>query len=177
MLGAAEQALAACFRHQPVVSRVLRREEIYDGPYAERIPDLVMELRDPDGYSYAGASSRGGWETAALRRLRSEEMTGARGTTMAGAHRRNGLCVMHGPGVVPDRYPVGSLADAGATVLAMAGVAVPEGADGRPWAEVIDGTNLALDASTAVVAAAARDYNDADADEVRRRLRALGYVE
>jgi predicted AlkP superfamily phosphohydrolase/phosphomutase len=165
------------FDGQPVVSRVLRREEIYDGPYAESVPDLVLELRDPDGYSYAAASSRGGRETESLRRMRPDEMTGARGTTMPGAHRRRGLCVLHGCGVRPGRYAVGSLADAGATVLALAGVRVPQGADGRPWDDVIRVPDVALDESEAMQPSEVREYGDAEAAEVARRLRALGYVE
>ncbi len=165
------------FDGQPVVKRVLERSDVYDGPYAERVPDLILELRDPDGYSYNGASSRAGQETVALRRLDDPEMTGARGTTMAGAHRTEGLCVMRGPAVEPGSYVTGDLHDAGATVMAMAGVTVAAGADGQVWTDVLSVGEGDLVSGSAAVPTAVREYDAAEAEEVERRLRALGYVE
>jgi predicted AlkP superfamily phosphohydrolase/phosphomutase len=165
------------FDGAPVVTRVLEREEVYDGPFSDRVPDLILELRNPDGYSYAAASSRAGGEIEPLRRLRDAEMTGARGTTMAGAHRARGLCVMYGAGVRPGLYPPGSLHDAGASVLAMAGVAVPVGADGKAWNELLEHPQGSLVPTSTPAAGEIRDYDASEAEEVARRLRALGYVE
>jgi predicted AlkP superfamily phosphohydrolase/phosphomutase len=165
------------FDGEPVVKRILRREEIYEGPFACRIPDLILELREPDGYSYAGASSRGGAEAETMRRLRPEEMTGARGTTMPGAHRPAGLCAMRGPRVRPGRYPMGTLADAGATVLALEGVATAQGADGRPWSDLLLSGDSELEPASAAPVPPSANYDPADEQEVARRLRALGYVE
>ena len=82
-----------------VVARIYRRAELADGPFAGLLPDLLVELNDPDGCTYAGGSSRGGLETSAMRRLREQEMTGERGTNMAGSHSPMGICVAAGPDV------------------------------------------------------------------------------
>ena len=34
----------------PVVARALRREEIHDGPFTDRAPDIVIELALDDGH-------------------------------------------------------------------------------------------------------------------------------
>jgi predicted AlkP superfamily phosphohydrolase/phosphomutase len=169
-------------RGGPIVERIYRREELFDGPFAERAPDLILQLRERGGYSYAGASSRGGGEREAVRRLRPEEMSGSRGTSMAGSHRLDGLCVVAGAGIlastgagaaVPDSA---TLADAGATLLGLAGLGVPEEADGCSW----------MNATTVrppVVAAPGtglprtEEYDEEAEREIADKLRALGYMD
>lgn len=160
----------------PVVRRIYRREEIGEGPYAGRLPDLILDLNEPEGCTYAGAGSRGGLEPVPVRRLRPEEMTGERGTSMAGAHAPMGICLAAGPGVRAGRYEATNLPDAGASVLAIAGVAAVAEADGRPWADALD---LPSDALTEVTAPVPGTVPSAPAAEreLAERLRALGYIE
>jgi len=170
------------FDGQPVVTDVVRREDLFDGPCAGQVPDLVLRLREPGGFSYAAAGSRGGREREAVRRLRAEEVTGARGTSMAGSHRELGLCVVRGEGVRGGRYPAGELADAGATVLAMAGVPATEQMDGRAWSDVLSHVPRGPRGGRTggPSSGAGPDVQPYDADEERelaQRLRALGYVD
>jgi predicted AlkP superfamily phosphohydrolase/phosphomutase len=162
----------------PVVDSVLRREDVARGPYAERLPDLMLELRRPGGYAYNAVGSRGGAEPDPVRRLEPDEMSGARGTSMAGSHRTHGLCVVAGPGVPAGEHVAGTLPDAGATALALVGLGVDPRADGTPWPEVCGPDAAALDR---VVPEASipdvRAYTPAAEEEVAARLRALGYIE
>jgi predicted AlkP superfamily phosphohydrolase/phosphomutase len=160
----------------PVVDKVLRREDLCSGPYSVQVPDILLELRNPDGYSYAAQSSKAGAEGEPLRRLEQAEMTGARGTSMAGAHRAHGICVLHGADVRPGDYACGRLADAGATVLALLGLAPAAGADGRAWSDAL-ATDRELVAGSPLASAEVEEYDRAAAHEVEQRLRALGYVE
>jgi hypothetical protein len=159
-----------------VVERVLRREQYGDGPFADRLPDLVMELREPGGYSYASMTSRGGSEREALRKLRSEECSGARGTSMPGAHRTRGMCLLAGPAVRPGRFSPGTLADAGATAMALGGCAPDPRADGRPWLDCIEAPRdlPAPDAGERERFPIA--YTRSEEEEIAERLRALGYL-
>lgn len=172
-----------------VVRRTYRREELFSGPWAGLAPDLIVELEEPDGYSYAAVSSRGGSERSWIRRLTAAEMTGERGTSMAGAHRREGVCVLAGEGVsgcAPERA---SIADAGAVLLAQRGLAPDAGADGRSWlhnegfgssSERDMGANG--EGENATVPTVAADslptlYDEEAEAEVEERLRALGYLD
>ncbi len=162
----------------PVVEAVHPRESLYDGPYAIHAPDLILELRDPDGYSYAGGQSRGGAESCSLRRMRPREGTGARGTSMAGAHRRTGLWVSAGPRIRPGRYPAGDLPGAGATVLQLAGLATSEPLDGRPWTDMIEGAGRRLEKVRPPPIPDGEMRSDPRTErELAARLRALGYIE
>jgi predicted AlkP superfamily phosphohydrolase/phosphomutase len=165
------------FDAQPVVLRVLRREAVYRGPYAGNLPDLFLELREPGGYSYASQSSKAGAESQALRRMRAEEMTGARGTSMAGAHRRRGLSVLRGRRIRPGRYASGRLADAGATVLALLGLCPSAGADGVAWDDLLADGGEPRTPAPAIEPLPIENYDRESEREVEDRLRALGYVD
>ncbi len=175
------EAMRDPFDGQPVVTRVMRREELADGPYAGRIPDLVLELRTPNGYSYCALPSRGGREVSPMRLLREEECTGARGTTMSGAHRPHGIWLARARDLVPERAPPFTLADAGATILHRHGCAPAPGADGRPWRGASPVARFARDGRGeenpgTSVATTSYVYGEAEERAVAERLRALGYL-
>jgi hypothetical protein len=141
-------------------------------------PDVILELREPGGYSYAGLGSRAGAERAPIRRLTDAERSGARGTSMPGAHRKNGLCVLGGPHVRPGGYHAGTLADAGATAMLLCGCAPHPDADGRPWNDCLA---MAVPVRTARgngarAHVAPRVSTREEEHEIAERLRALGYL-
>jgi len=168
------------FRHpvsgDRVVVAVRAREELYAGRFARRVPDLVLELAEPGGYAYSCGSSRGGREREVLRQLSGAEMTGARGTSMAGAHSRMGMSILHGPGIRCGRFGDGCLADAGATVLALQGLAASAGANGRPWYDLLEELAGGL-SEVEVDTDEGPAYSKEEEREVAERLRALGYLD
>ncbi len=160
---------------ESVVRAVRRREELAVGPWAGRMPDLVLELREPADGSYCAVPSRGGRERRAVRRLTASEMTGARGATMSGAHRAVGLWVAAGPTVTPGRLGEARIEDAGVSVLALAGVAPGRGCRGRVLEEV---RRRPLRAGSLPNApSSGHSYDRGEAAEVAERLRDLGYIE
>jgi predicted AlkP superfamily phosphohydrolase/phosphomutase len=75
-----------------VVARALPREELYDGPFAARAPDVVLELGQERGYLHSLVATP--WHRpaiGALRTLADDELAGGRGRGMNGTHRRNGI--------------------------------------------------------------------------------------
>lgn len=164
-----------------VVAEVQRREQLFDGPYAYRAPDLILTLADLDGYAYVLGSSRAGLEARPLRQLKTGETSGARGSSMAGGHRQLGLCVLNGPGIASGEAPSSSLADAGASVLALLGLGASDGADGRPWPDLKPlaqpapaGLSPVLEPGQA--ATRPQVYSRTEEEQVAERLRALGYL-
>jgi predicted AlkP superfamily phosphohydrolase/phosphomutase len=159
-----------------VVARVWRREECVEGPYADRAPDLLLEPALVDGYSPSCLRSEG--PGPALRRLAPAEFGGGRGRGMNGAHRREGMLVLAGPGVrAAGVLPACDIVDVLPTLLALARLPVPDGLDGRPVDRALatpvagepDPLAGPVDAPAPFDAAAARD--------VATRLAALGYLE
>lgn len=166
--------------HAPVVRRVYRREEIYDGPAVAQAPDLVLDLALPGGYSYACLSSAAG-QRPPMRKLAPEEFAGGRGRGMNGTHRRDGLFVLSGANIpAVGRLAGVEIADLAPTLLALQGVDVPASMDGRMVAALLpEGTHIRRRAaeSTAADPGIELPYDPEEERQVAERLAALGYLD
>lgn len=110
---------------EPLVERVIEREEIYDGPHAHLAPDLTVLLRD---WRY---------RTIGLHDFTTNKLISpAFGPT--GDHRMEGVMIATGSGIRPGAEPQGAtLLDVAPTVLRLLGVPVPADMDGRVLSELI----------------------------------------
>jgi predicted AlkP superfamily phosphohydrolase/phosphomutase len=164
----------------PVVERVRRREDLYDGPALGAMPDLTLELRKPGGYAYANGPSLGGAESLPVRRLRARELSGAKGTYMSGCHSALGFCVTAIPGQLAATLPEGMIEEAGATLAAMAHPGLASSFQLAPWSDVV-ATSDAGEAPGSLRADGdeqpPQGYTEAEEAEVRRRLQDLGYLQ
>jgi predicted AlkP superfamily phosphohydrolase/phosphomutase len=172
----------------PVIAHTWRREELYHGAALEDAPDIVLDPALDQGYACTVLAS-GGRPGEPLRRLAPAERPGAKGGSMNGSHRPEGVLILAGAGVRPG-VPVGEpcLVDVAPTLLALLGVPAPAYADGRAWAEALerasDGGALPSGAEPAPHenwAGASPDraspYSALEAAAVDRKLRGLGYRE
>ena len=160
----------------PVVARVWRREEILHGPATDRAPDLLLELALRQGYSPSCLRSQG--PGPSLRRLVGPEHGAGKGSGMNGAHRRDGMLVLAGNGV----RPIGDLGacdivDVVPTLLAAAGLPIPDGLDGVACARALDRVPC-IEPDHVPPPGGGHLYYDAQAEaEIATRLSALGYLE
>jgi len=150
----------------PVVRRALRREEVHQGPFVDRAPDVVVELALEEGHGLSlvptpwSEGGRHGEGIPSVRVLERHDLGGGRGRGMNGTHRSDGIWIADAlPGVTLDAPP--------ARLSAVA-----------PWLAQVMG--LAWDEPAAGDDAERADPRAYDADEedmVAERLRALGYLE
>ncbi len=158
----------------PVVADVWPREELYDGPWVDRAPDLILRLHLDRGYSYnlmpspTAPAGTGPW-----RKLAPAEHLGRKGRSLPGSHRERGLFVAAGPRVAEVGEVDAAMADATATLLARLDVAVPESADGRVLWELLEGDG----ATPQRLPPAPVLRGSGDEARVEARLRALGYID
>jgi predicted AlkP superfamily phosphohydrolase/phosphomutase len=132
---------------QKVVARAHRREQLYHGPCLQEAPDLLLELNLDRGYSYTCLPSGGRGDGRPIRRLRSKERLGAKGGSMNGSHRPEGIFLFarngsaSGLGTGPsggrsmDRL---SIMDIAPTILHLFGLPVPKDMDGQVIEEVVE---------------------------------------
>jgi predicted AlkP superfamily phosphohydrolase/phosphomutase len=159
---------------EPLVERVLERDELYQGPHAHLAPDLTVVLGD---WRY---------RTIGLYDFTTHKVISpAFGPT--GDHRMEGVLVAHGPAFQKGSAPQGAtLLDIAPTVLHLLGVPVPEDFDGRVLTEILD-PSVDIEASddAALAAPAPRAGNGqpvtaAHTQEqeaaVQQRLADLGYL-
>lgn len=151
---------------EPVFEKVMRREEAFNGRWAERLPDLVMIPRH-DEYVYNERPSYG------------DVIVPADSTT--GTHSRDGIFIAWGQGIRSGVKFITqpNLRDVGPTALASLGCPLTTDMDGRALVEAFDeriepsrlGSSYKDSSSTESV------YNAGEEAELRERLRALGYIE
>jgi hypothetical protein len=97
---------------------------------------------------------------------------------MNGAHRRDGMLVLAGRGVRPaGALPTCEITDVLPTLLALAGLPIPDGLDGRPvGAALATAPEVGVD-PLAPVCAPPVPFDAAESRDVAARLAALGYLE
>lgn len=97
---------------------------------------------------------------------------------MSGAHRRDGLFVLAGPGVRPiGQVATAEIVDVLPTLLALAGEAVPSGLDGRPIADLLEVPVHSEADRLAAGDPSPAPFDDDETEELLARLAALGYLE
>jgi predicted AlkP superfamily phosphohydrolase/phosphomutase len=163
---------------QRLIEAVLRREDLYQGPYAHLAPDLLVVPRD---YAYHVSkkllssrnpsvfTNQGAWQ----------------GTT--GTHRRGGILILRGPGVQPGVELHGAkITDVVPTLLYLLDLPLPDDLDGTILTPALDeelvrdrlprscagevGESPEADQESAI-------YGGDEAELMEQRLRDLGYVE
>lgn len=146
----------------PVVRKAWRRDEVYHGPYADRAPDILLELALEEGYSHSCLRARRG---PSFRRLEPAEYLGGKERGMNGNHRQEGVLFLS----IPTVAGAARIEDVAPTVLSIAGVPSPG----------MDGVSLVGGPVTGSMPfeCAAGAYSPEEARQVEDRLRALGYFE
>jgi len=141
---------------RPLVARVLKREEAFAGPCADRAPDLLVELASWDGYKLLAAPSAGR-RGKIVRQLAPSELIGSKGVGVSGVHRSRGILAAAGPGL-PDEKSLEK-----ATLL-----------DVFPLAASLLGLKASRDSKPA--GTDERVYTPAEEALVKKRLEGLGYL-
>lgn len=150
---------------------ILRREEVYHGPYLDQAPDLLLIPRD-FRHQVLGASDfvSGRFVETAL--------------GMSGDHRPDGLVMIQGAGCRRGHRLEGArIIDLAPTILALMGLPVPGDMDGRVLAEAFEESMAPLSVTHAVSpsgregAPPSEGYTEPEAREVSERLRRLGYLD
>jgi predicted AlkP superfamily phosphohydrolase/phosphomutase len=156
-----------------VVRRVWPREALYQGPCVSAAPDLILELETPGGYSYVGLPSYGR-DGNAVEVLDAAGL-GGKLAGMSGSHRPDGLFVLCGDGIAAGTLAGAHIMDLAPTILALTGVAVPQGWDGRVLPVLADRAVSGSQPDSAW-STDERDYDADESAELQRRLEQLGYL-
>ncbi|HWP45788.1 MAG TPA: alkaline phosphatase family protein [Candidatus Limnocylindrales bacterium] len=171
---------------QPVVEEVYTREEVYQGKYVHRAPDLLIKWSLDRGYSYQSRSSYYSKDRAPITRLKPDspgEPKFFSGRT--GSHRDQGILMMVGP-MIKRNFPLqgARIIDLPSTILYLLGVPVPDDLEGRVLMEAFQDTyRLKNPIRTRQVGGGGWEktdvdtYSDEETLEISERLKGMGYIE
>ncbi|MFN2226803.1 MAG: alkaline phosphatase family protein [Anaerolineae bacterium] len=153
-----------------LIDHVYRRQEIYDGPFLDRTPDLIVR---PRGWQYMAF----GHADFGSNRL-VEPIVG-----LSGHHRPDGVLILAGAGATPGaRLEGATILDLAPTILHALGVAVPCELDGRVLAEAFQASSpLARpvaysDQDIYKDGAPASSLSEEEMEGVQEKLRGWGYA-
>ncbi len=161
----------------PLVQHAWKREELYRGPWVHLAPDIIIEPALDRGYSVTFLGS-GGRDGPAVRQLSPAERIGAKGGSMNGSHRPQGILILAGNGVRAGRLERAALADIAPTILAVLGLPLPPDLDGQVLRQAFrPGFLLEAPGEPAGEAGPAQPYSPEEESRVQEQLRGLGYRE
>jgi predicted AlkP superfamily phosphohydrolase/phosphomutase len=154
----------------PIIERVLRREEAFEGPYLDLAPDLIVVPKP--GYEFS---------TSVFQDTDSVVRENRLGRDHTGSHTMDGILILSGPGVMQSRLEGARLVDLFPTVLAWLDVPVPGYSDGRVLAEAFaEPISVQVGEETLEPGGAfgpgEQAYSEEEAREIEERLKALGYM-
>ncbi len=155
---------------EPLITDIHKKADVFDGPYIEGAADIIFSIQD---YLYQSSVKMG---------LDSEGILGKSEYEDSGGHRPDGIVVMSGPGIGKGVSITGAgIADILPTVLALAGVPVPDDLDGRPLMEAFTdaqrgSVRFVSGESGALPDTATPELDSDELAEIEDRLRSLGYL-
>lgn len=151
---------------EPMVDRIILREQEFHGPYAERGPDIQVVM---DGYRCISFPLFATSNELFARQIRGD----------SGCHRSEGVFIASGAGIKQGTtLDQAHITDVAPTVLHLMGLPIPDVMDGRPLTEIMQeqrevvyttGDKIAVDVETGL--------SEAETAEIEDRLRALGYLD
>lgn len=164
---------------EALVTRVYRKEEVYQGSQLAQAPDLSLAWWD--GVSFVAKQSSD--ESAVV------EFVGGRplgAGEWSGVHAMDGIVTFRGKAFRPGlRLENADIVDVTPTLLYLLGLPVPDDLDGRVLLEAFTEEHVASHGNPVRGGSSggpssersANTYSDDESDQVAERLRGLGYIE
>jgi predicted AlkP superfamily phosphohydrolase/phosphomutase len=157
-----------------LVASVHRREDLFDGPELEKLPDLVVEFED---YAWLGKGNLKSRGTSLWDHVQIPDSS----HSYVGTHRRDGIFILSGECANARSGISASLVDVAPTILYLLGEPVPTTLEGRTLTEAIDESLLERRPpefdDSGLAQFVPGEPRSAPGDDVEDRLRALGYIE
>jgi predicted AlkP superfamily phosphohydrolase/phosphomutase len=161
------KTLRSSFDNELVFEQVLTREEAFQGEYSKLLPDLVLVTKDSRYVPLESRSSNGIF---------------VEGSTTSGAHAPYGIFIACGEGIRQGvKIDNAHLRDIAPTALYAMDEALSENMDGRALQEIFLPEITSLrplkrEGNSYKDSTMVGGFDEAEEDEIKERMRALGYI-
>jgi len=165
--------------NEPIIKRILRREEIFHGPYADEAADLILDWWEASHFSTSPSFPEHTAEPAVM----IQERKPPKGSEWGGTHRLEGILIAHGPAFRKNVEIEGArLLDMAPTILHLLSQPVPDDMDGRVLEELFEPSFLAQNSVRRSCgddsgSQQGAEYSAEESAIVEQRLKDLGYIE
>lgn len=159
-----------------IVAAVHRREDLFEGPQLDKVPDLLVEFAE---YAWLGKGNLKSRSDSIWDRI---EIEPGSEHSYVGSHRHEGLVALAGPSVQSGVTLTAGIQDVAPTLLYLLGEPVPTELEGRILFEAIDPGLLErrppdYEEAAELRPAETEQYAAGESSVVEERLRGLGYIE
>jgi len=154
---------------EPLIGEIIKREDVYEGPYLDRAPDLILRPRDERNIFFGLADFGSNATVDTVYRY-------------SGMHRDYGLLMMSGKGVKRGgAIESAGIEDLAPTILYAMGSPIPADMDGKVLDQVFTEEFKAQTPLVRGEEASSREleelgYSEEAEEEIKERLRGLGYL-
>ena len=165
--------------NEPVIKRIFRRDEIFNGPFTYEAADLILDWWETSNFSTSPSLPDHSDEPA----VEICERKPATSAEWGGTHRRDGILIVQGTPFKKGVQIHGArLIDMAPTILHLMGQPVPEDMDGRVLQDLFEPAFIEQNPVRAGGSADSEgkqeaQYSAEEAAIVEERLKALGYIE
>lgn len=152
---------------EPIVKSVHTREELYDGPYVERAPDIIVWCHD---MYKEGPLAQG----PLVGQVPFDELV-----QVPGSHDEWGILLARGPGIAAGKEIDGArLIDLPPTILHAMELPVPSDMDGRVLTQLFDGEGREVERVDLELARqSTQDFlSDEEEQQIKEKLKGWGYL-
>ncbi|MFQ5456205.1 MAG: alkaline phosphatase family protein [Nitrospirota bacterium] len=167
-----------------IIRKVYKKEDIYDGHYLDKSPDLILGWWDAKGFNSRNSSHVNG-NNKVVEDHRGKKLV--TGTVWSGTHRLNGIVLFKGNDLKRGRLTnKAEIIDVAPTILYLMGLPIPKDMDGQVLLDVIEKDWLSshpitykqYDESDKVGSDFQENtYSEEETGKIEERLRGLGYLE
>jgi len=156
---------------KPIIEKIYRKEEIYSGKYVKKAPDVIIQ---PENHYWTDDSL----ETMILIKEQGSQFA-------SGYHRPNGIFIAWGKNIRRGKsLENAEIIDIAPTVLYLMGLPVPKDMDGKllkdifvsPYVESTPIKYVDPSVMKQVFTEGTDVYSEEDSEEIKERLRKLGYL-
>jgi len=154
------------------ITKVYRKDQVYSGPYLEDAPDILFEIK---GLKYNSSVKFG---------LKKDSIFDSPEFFDSGTHRREGIFIAQGKNIkTGSSVNEATILEIAPTLLYLMGMEIPIEMDGRILEEIFteEFRKNNIPCYTKEVAfsqpASSAGYSDTEEQEVKKRLKSLGYLE
>lgn len=156
----------------PLMRKVYRREDLFNGPLAERAPDLLVEWENYAYVFYAPCNPSAPLIAPPGRHFYQR-------LYWSGMHHLHGVWMCKGAGIDPlESSQIAHLVDIAPTLLYCLDQPIPEKLEGRVWRELVKGQEI-TDSEKGQLTVEEQDagFTPEEIAAIQERLRGLGYLE
>ena len=167
--------------NEPIVDKVFHRDEIYSGPYVEKAPDLLIRWRED--LLISGVKIEG--DDDLQNKISTPLIPGEDYRVISGDHTLNGILLAWGKNVKAHSKIQGAqLIDLAPSILYAMSLPVPEDMDGKELLSLFKDEFVEKHPRLRQKAGTGKSdegddegYSEEEEEQMRERLRGLGYVE